>query len=222
MFKQTFLSVVGISILALVLGLYFSSGFNHNKQDLGYPWQVKHQPDGSITIFKINLGHTTLAQAESLFAEQAELSLFKPKDKEAVIEAYFDKILIAGFSSKLIISFSIDQSRIMGMYDRGARISTLGSGTRRVTLSSDDQVLIRNEAIASITYLQSANLTGAIIEKRFGKADQVIVEKKNETEHWLYPKLGVDVALHKDAKEVIMYVNPADFSKILTPLQNNI
>jgi len=220
MIKHAFLSVVAVSLLALLLGVYFSYNMDQS-QNLGFPWQVNKQADGSTTVFQINLGKTTLGQAEKLFNESAELSLFKPKDNNAVVEAYFDKILIGGLSSKIIVSFSIDQSRIMTMFDRGVRISTLGSGTRRVTLSSEDQKGMRNEAITAITYLPSINLTDDLVEKRFGIPEKKISEQKNETVHWLYPEIGVDVALHKDEKEVILYVMPANFSKVIAPLENS-
>ena len=219
MIKHAFLSVLAVSILALLLGLYFSSNMDQS-QNLGFPWQVNKHADGSTSVFQINLGKTTLGQAEKLFKESAELSLFKPKNNDAVIEAFFDKVLIGGLSSKIILSFSIDQSRIMPMLDSGVRISTLGSGTRRVTLSSDHQKGMRNEAISAITYLPSINLNDDLVEKRFGIPTKKISEQKNETVHWLYPDIGVDVALHEKEKEVILYVMPVNFSKVLAPLKN--
>jgi len=217
MFKHAFLSVVAVSILALLLGVYFSSTMDKS-QSLGFPWQITKQADGSTTVFQINLGKTTLGQVEALFHETAELSLFKPKDGHAVIEAYFGKVLIGGLSSKMIISFAIEQVQIVAMYDRGARISTLGDGTRRVTLSSEDQRNMSHEIVTSITYLPSINLTDELIEKRFGKPEKKITETDSATVHWLYPETGVDVVVHEKAKEVIMYVRPTDFSKILKPL----
>ena len=68
--------------------------------------------------------------------------------------------------------------------------------------------------------MPSINLTDDLVEKRFGHPEKKIHEQKNGTVHWLYPQIGVDVALHEDEKEVIQYVLPADFSKILTPLEN--
>ena len=203
MIKHTFLSVLAISFLALVLGMYFSSDMDDSLH-LGFPWQVVKHEDGSTSVFKIQLGKTIFSEVEQLFNEHAEVSLFKPKDKSAVIEAYFDKVLIGGLSSKIIISFSIDEKRLQDIFERGARISTLGSGTRRVTLSSDDQILIRNERVSSITYLPAINLTAELIEKRFGKPENKIIENNTDTEHWLYPDIGVDVVLNEKQKEVII------------------
>ena len=218
MLKHAFLSVLAISLLAMLLGVYFSTNRNPD-QDLGFPWQVTNNADGSTTVFKIQLGKTTLGEIEQQFQESAELSMFKPKEGEAVVEAYFDKILIGGLSSKIIVSFSIDQNKIISMYDEGVRISTLGSGTRRITLSSEDQRSMRHEPANALTYLPSIQLSEDLIEKRFGVPGKKIRETKSDIVHWLYPDIGVDVALDSTAKENIVYVKPAEFSKILGPLE---
>lgn len=212
MFKYTFLTVLVVSLLAVVLGMYLSSDIDKS-QVLGFPWQIKNLPDGSTSVFQINIGKTTLAQTEKLFQETAEISLFKAKEKDAVVEAYFNKVLIGGLSSKIVVSFSVKKSQLMSMYNKGARISTLGSGTRRVTLNSNDQILIRQAIITGITYLPSINLNAELIEKRFGQPEQKVIDQKSQAVHWLYPRIGVDVVLHNKKKEVISYVNPADFSK---------
>jgi len=221
MFKHTFLSVVAISLLAVLLGMYFS--FNADRgQVLGFPWQINKLDDGSTSIFKINLGKTTLGQAEKLFQETAELSLFKPKEKDAVIEAYFNKVLIGGLSSKIIISFTLEKSQLMSMYDRGVRISTLGSGARRVTLSSSDQKEMRNAVVTAITYLPSINLSDELVEKRFGNPESKVADPESGAMHWLYPEKGADVVLHKNDKEIIVYVKPENFYKLTEPLKNKL
>ena len=217
MLKHAFLSVLAVSLLAMLLGVYFSSDIDKS-QALGFPWQVKKHEDGSTSVFLIKLGTTTLGQSEKLFQEVAELSLFKPKDNDEVIEAFFNKVLIGGLSSKIIISFSLEKSQLVSMYDRGVRISTLGSGTRKVTLSSNDQVEMRNAVITAITYLPSINLSDDLVEKRFGKPENKIQDEQSGAMHWLYPEKGVDVVLHDSEKEVITYVLPAEFVKLTEPL----
>jgi len=220
MLKHTFLTVVGVSILALVLGMYFSLNMER-EQALGFPWQVSKLEDGSTSVFQVNLGKTTLGQTEKLFQEIAALSLFKHKEKDAVIEAYFNKVLIGGLSSKIILSFAIEKPQLMSMYDRGVRISTLGSGARRVTLSSDDQKEMRNAVVTGITYLPSINLSDELVEKRFGNPEKKITDPQSGAVHWLYPEKGVDVVLHENEKEIIVYVEPEKFYKLMEPLESS-
>ena len=56
--------------------------------------------------------------------------------------------------------------------------------------------------------------------QRFGEPLRRIQEAGGIS-HWLYPDKGLDIAINPDGKEVLQYINPADFSRIIEPLQNN-
>lgn len=217
---MTFLKVLGFSVLAVIAGVLITT-FMTPATSLGYPWQVEKQADGSTVIFQVNLGHTTLGEAEQLLKDVATLTLFSPPEGEAVIEAYFNELFIAGLKAKMVLTFAVEQQDVAAMFERGIRISTLGSGTRKVTLHADDEKLVRTKAITSMTYLPSINLQAELIEKRFGQPAEKIMDSKGGAEHWLYPDIGVDVALHEKQKEVIQYVIPGDFDKIRQPLLNS-
>jgi len=38
--------------------------------------------------------------------------------------------------------------------------------------------------------------------------------------HWLYPAIGLDLTVNDKGKEVLLYVKPADFSRVTAPLQD--
>ena len=214
-----FLSVLGFSALALIVGMLLSVPFG-NDSNLGYPWQVEVLPDGTTRVFQLQLGNTTLAEAEQLFQDEAEMTLFDPRDQKPVIEAYFNDLFIGGLKAKMVVSFDLHDEDIEAIYNRGVRISTLGSGTRKVTLDADDIARIRNEKIIALTYLPSINLEAALIQKRFGKADEKITDPVSGAVHWLYADRGVDVVLSEEQKEVVQYVLPANFAKLVAPLRN--
>jgi len=215
-----FLSVLIISVIAIVIGVFLSPSEEH-RVSLGYPWEINIMPDGTTSVFQVNLGKTSLGEAEELFKEVAELTLFKPRDDQSqpVIEAFFNKVQFGGLKAKMVFGFSLGQEQVMAMYERGVRISTLGSGTRRVTLSSEDSRNMRSAVIKSITYIPSINLQPNLVEQRFGKPESAIIERDTGTVHWLYPEKGVDVALNENAKEVLQYVLPQDFSLLSDPLK---
>ncbi|MDH5765158.1 MAG: hypothetical protein OEZ38_04000 [Gammaproteobacteria bacterium] len=217
---MTFLKVLAFSILAVIAGVLVTT-LMEPAPSLGFPWQVEQQPDGSTQIFKIQLGHTTLGEAEKLFQNTATLTLFSPPGSDPVVEAYFNELFIGGLKAKMVLTFDIEQQAIAAMYERGIRISTLGSGTRKVTLHSDDEAMMRQQVINSMTYLPSINLQAGLIEKRFGEPTEKLIDAEGGAEHWLYPDTGVDIALHAEQKEVIQYVLPADFDKIKQPLLEN-
>ena len=217
--RHVFLGVLGFSVLALIVGMLLSMQYG-DKSNLGFPWQVENMADGTTRVFQVHLGTTTLGQAEQLFQEGAELTLFVPRNEKPVIEAYFNDLFIGGLKAKMVVSFDLSPDQVQQIYDRGVRISTLGSGTRKVDLHSDDVARIKNEKIVAITYLPSINLDAGLIEKRFGQPDDKITDSASGAVHWLYSAKGVDVVLSDEQKEVVQYVMPVNFPRLVAPLQH--
>lgn len=217
--KYIFLKVLGFTLLALVGGVYLSSFTDPNVENAGYPWQIKHLESGHTQVFSLVIGQSTLGEAEKLFKESAEVTLFSAANTKPVIEAFFNEVKIGGLKSKMVMSIDVTESELESMFNRGARIATLGSGTRKVTLSSEDAQRVRQSAIASITYLPSVNLSAELIEKRFGQPQEKIADPESDAVHWLYPSIGVDIALSEDNKEVIQYVLPQKFDTLTQTLK---
>ena len=217
--KHAFLSVMGITILALFLGIYLSSLSERKVSDTGFPWQIENLESGHTRVFNLTIGESTLNDAEQLYKERAKINLFLSSQSDAVIEAFFSQVKIAGLKSKMVVSFDIPAEEIQAIYKRGERIATLDSGIRKVTLLDDDAQLVRQSVISSITYLPSIHLDAELIEKRFGQPAEKIKDTESDAIHWLYPNKGVDIALSETEKEVIQYVEPKDFNKLIAPLK---
>ena len=217
--KHAFLSVMGITILALFLGIYLSSLSERKVSDTGFPWQIENLESGHTRVFNLTIGESTLNDAEQLYKERAKINLFLSSQSDAVIEAFFSQVKIAGLKSKMVVSFDIPAEEIQAIYKRGERIATLDSGIRKVTLLDDDTQLVRQSVISSITYLPSIHLDAELIEKRFGQPAEKIKDTESDAIHWLYPNKGVDIALSETEKEVIQYVEPKDFNKLIAPLK---
>lgn len=118
----------------------------------------------------------------------------------------------------MIMVIDLPQSQLESMYQRGTRISTLGSGANKVTLHEQDLALLRQSPVISITYLPHTRLDETTIIKRFGQASQKITERDNPMVHWLYPELGLDIALNSDGLAVLQYTSPDRFSELQLPL----
>ena len=211
-------SVLMLAVAALVIGIMIPGG--DDKPTQTFPWQISHTADGGTQVFGLTLGQSTLHQAEQVFQSESELSLFEPAagKGQRVVEAYFDKVNLGGLSAKVVVVMALTPEQLQAMFERGARISTLGDGSRKVTLHVQDVVQIRETPIYTITYLPRIRLENALLEKRFGKPGQVIVEKETNTSHWLYPKLGLDIALDENNNAVLQYVAPAQFEQLIKPL----
>ena len=217
--KHVFLSVLAATLVALVVGVYLSSFQDPHADHAGYPWQIEQMASGHTRVFSLVVGESTLGEAEQVFKESAEITLFSAKDSLPVIEAFFAEVNIGGLKSKMVMSIDIPADEIERMLNRGARIATLGSGTRKVTLLDDDANRVRQLPIASITYLPSINLEPELIEKRFGQPSEKLADSESDAIHWLYPELGVDIALSEKNKEVIQYVMPKKFATLVQPLK---
>lgn len=181
------------------------------------PWQIE-RANGSTRVFGLTLGQSTLAEAEARFEEEAEVSLFATEQGEYEIEAYFDDIELSGLKAKVVIASAIAAPVAEKIYQRGTRVATLGSGTRKVTLHPDDIALVRRSPIASLTYLPRAHLTEELVSKRFGEPTQRVVEAESGVVHLLYPDKGLDIAISEKEREVLQYVPPQEFERLVAPL----
>ncbi|WP_455211148.1 hypothetical protein [Kaarinaea lacus] len=214
--KKIIIAVVISSALALFIGILIPGGDQTQKQIL--PWQIELTPEGSTRVFGLVLGHSTLLEAEQQWRTIAKVSLFAAPDNPPVIEAYFDKVTLGGLSAQMVLEIDIPAEQLQIMFARGERISTLGSGARKVALTDQDLALVRGSRITSITYVPRTRLQADVIQKRFGEPAQRLEESGSSTTHWLYPDKGLDVAVDDNGHAVLQYVAPAQFSRLQKPL----
>jgi hypothetical protein len=179
------------------------------------PWRIEVNADGSSSVLGVTLGHTTLGEVETLFDEGSELTLFVAKDDSISVEAFFEKIFLSGLRADMVMALDIPEAQKQAMFDRGARMSKLGSGEKKVTLSNEDEQAARQFPIRHITYLPMADLEPQLLESRFGTPARRVPADRG-IEHWLYPEQGLDIAVDPERKEVFQYVAPKDFQQLVT------
>ncbi len=214
--RSTFPWVLGFTLLAIVVAMLIPGQPKEREENL--PWQIQRVDGGTIEVFGLTLGKTTLRDAELQFGVEAEISLFVPEKGEMVVEAYFDQLRISGLAAKMVLTLGIPQAEIEGFYERGLRIAGLGSGGRKVTLSTKDLARARQAPLALVTYIPQVNLDEEVVLRRFGEPAERIAEPNSQTVHWLYPDRGLDLALNPKEKEVLQYVPPAAFDRLREPL----
>lgn len=214
-----FSKVLLASILAMALGLWLSwATVDRTPPPTDLPWQIEATADGSIKVFQTHLGTTTLGEFILHYRVHPEITLFVSPQGERVIEAYFDSLILAGLKAKVVLLLNVDSSQLDAMYDRGLRISTMGSGTRKVELSSEDVQTLNNAVIAGITYIPTINVSTEWLQKRFGEPTHKIKDNNTGAVHWVYADKGLDIALNDNDKEVFQYVHPKDIARLVEPL----
>ena len=213
-----FLRVLLLTLLALAVAMLLPGKAPEGPVYL--PWQVERTERGSSRVFGLELGRSTLNEVQQRFEEVFEVSMFARDDGSKVVEAYFDSVSLSGLRARVVVVMALTPEQLDGFYERGERIATMGSGTRKVTLGDADLQRLAEMPIASLTYIPKANLDAELVKARFGTPVERIRETGGEgrVEHWLYPELGLDLSLHEKGKEVLQYVQPARFESLRQPL----
>ncbi|MDP2805826.1 MAG: hypothetical protein Q8O24_07765 [Gallionellaceae bacterium] len=213
--KKIILAVFALAAVAISALLMIPSTPTDTPDTL--PWKITHPSPNSSRVFGITLGESSLDQAEKVFKEKTEVSLFKSTEGKMLVEAFFDELNLNGLKAKFVFTVTIPADEIEGMFKRGLRINNTPSG-KRITLAADDLVRVRQLPIYSITYLPTARLEEAIFSKRFGVPAERVRETKSGAVHWLYPQHGLDVTLGDGEKPLLQYVSPKDFELLRAPL----
>lgn len=216
--KTVFWPVLLVSIAAVAIAVLLPGGpAPERPRDL--PWQIEALPDGYSRVFGIVLGKSNLKELERHLDEPAEIGLFVHEQGKPMVEAYFNSVMLGGLKGRIVATMDFDEQALQGLYDRGARITTLAVGRRKVTLSDDDLPLVYRTPVAALTYLPRIDLEPDVLLRRFGEPAERIAEPGGSVEHWLYPAKGLDLAVNAEGKEVLQYVPPGRFEQLLAPLR---
>jgi hypothetical protein len=211
--RNIVLPILAMAILAVGAAILLPGG-RQVDPDPKVPWRVTVNPDGSSEVFGLTLGRSTLQDAQRLLDDEADITLFAAPDGALSLEAYFEQVLLSGLRADMVMTLDMPVDRLQTMYDQGLRVSKLGSGARKVSLSSEDSAQAQQAPIRFLTYLPMADLDPEIVEKRFGApAERIPVD--GGVSHWLYPELGLDIAMAPERKEVFQYVMPREFDELI-------
>jgi hypothetical protein len=184
------------------------------------PWVVSVDSQGRTQVFGFTVAETTLTDIRAVFGEEGKINLFSHEERKDrfSVEAYFEQVYLGGLRADFVITVGAEQAELEAMYERGLRISQLGSGGKKVELAPADIDTLAKMPIRAITYLPWKSLDAEILRNRFGQPDEMLTEETGVT-HWLYPEKRMDIGLDKDGGVVIQYVNPAEFQALIAPLR---
>jgi hypothetical protein len=186
------------------------------------PWQIEQDASGRTRVFGFTIGETRLQDVRGVFGEDGKINLFQDPTREEPlgVEAFFEQIHLQRLRADFVMTLELDQSTLEPMYERGLRISQVGSGSRKIRLDPTDEASVSSAPIRAISYLPKARLDEALIEQRFGVPSLRLAEPATGVVHWLYPERGIDIGRDPSGNVVIQYVNPDDFERLLRPLRD--
>jgi hypothetical protein len=222
--RRMILSILAAAVLGFVGIMLLLPDERDEDTTPRLPWLVERDAQGRTRVFGFTLGVTPLSEVQRVFAEAGEVNLFAKLDGNQQVtdfglEAYFEQIYLSRLRGDFVIGIQADAATLAPMYERGLRISQLGSGAKKVELDPADIATLVSLPIASITYLPWKSLDAEIVTKRFGTPADLRVEPETGVTHWLYPERGMDLAMDKKGGVVIQYVDPEAFGRLIQPLE---
>ena len=184
-----------------------------------YPWQITLMADGSSRIFGIHLGVTTVAEARQQLGKGPRLALFENPDGALSLELFYKEFNRAGLSGKLILTAGGAKETLQNLKQQSRKNKKLESGVVQHYLDKGLLSVIDSMLITAMTYMPYANLEEEVVSARFGEpAEKIRTHEK--AQHWLYPDRGLDLIINEEGKEILQYVPPEDFGKLLKPLRS--
>lgn len=213
------LGILALALMAIGLLMWLPGG-RAPDPDPKLPWRITAHADGSASVFGLTLGTSTLAEARRILGDTGEATLFLAPGGALTLEVFFQQVFLSGLRADFVLGLDLDPGQAQAMFERGERMATLGSGTRKISLAAQDLARLGDLPVRHVTYLPMADLAPSLLETRFGAPAERIPEAGTDVMHWLYPDQGLDIAVSPGAKEVFQYVSPRDFARLIAPLRD--
>ncbi len=213
------LSLLGLIVLALVIPFLIPGAGKQEGIDpnANLPWQIEVDAQGHSTVFGLQPGLSTLGDVRRKLPGEMELAIIAKPDEVGSLEAYYAQAALGFVLAKVIVTVDLNNEQISAIRERALKAEHMESTTRKITLHPDDAAAADKMPIRAIAVIPSVNLDEATLIQRFGQPGERLVFSETRT-HLLYPRLGLDVVVDKDGKELFQYVAPQQFAQLRDPL----
>jgi hypothetical protein len=213
------LSLIALVLLALIVPFIIPGSGKQEGVDpnSNLPWQVAVDGQGGSTVFGLKPGISTLGEVRQRLGNEIEVAIIAEPNEIGSLEGYYAQVPLGFVLAKMVVTVDASDAEISAMRERAPRAKHMESTTRRITLHPDDLANADRLPLRAISVIPASNIDEATIVQRFGEPGERIVVSDKRT-HLLYPKLGLDVVVDKDGKELLQYVAPKQFSRLREPL----
>lgn len=206
--------VAALTLPFLIPGSGKQDGVDPNSN---LPWQITLDGVGRSQVFGLMPGVSTLADLKQRLGGELEVAIIAEPNEVGSLEAYYAQVPLGFVLAKVIATVDTSKQAISEMRERALKAKHMESMTRKITLHPDDLVAADRLPIKAISVIPTVNLDEATIVQRFGEPGERVVVSPTRV-HLLYSKLGLDVMVDKDGKELFQYVSPAQFESLRAPL----
>jgi hypothetical protein len=212
-------TIIALAILALLVFLFWPSPERGPRQTgtTMMPWEVQQTADGHIRVMGVELGVSTLNDARKALGSQGEMALFEDQHGLSA-EGFFSEFTSGGLSGRIIVALALPQNQLRLMAGRATKREPTETGSIKMRPHWQDQDALGASVIRSLTYIPYVDLDDEVIRSRFGEPARTLRVDEQRV-HYLYPDKGLDLLLDRKGKEVVQYVDPAQFAALIAPLQ---
>ncbi|WP_290877272.1 hypothetical protein [Aquabacterium sp.] len=225
-------AALGLSVLIVGMGSHGgapdaangASAATAGATQAALPWQIERLPDGRSRVLGLTLspegqsGASTLADARAHWGPDTEIAVIAAPNEDGTLEAFVDPANAGFVTGKLVITARLSPEAIRGIKSRSPKGEFMESTTRKFKIAAEDLSQALAAPITALGFIPQANLDEATIVARFGEPAERVRSNGHLT-HFLYPALGLDIALDTEGKEILQYVAPADFNRLAQPLR---
>lgn len=178
------------------------------------PWQIEISADGRSTVFGLTLPGATLGSAHARWGTDLQIAVMARRDEVGRLEAYLDNFRAGGITGRLLLATELPAATVLKLRERARKSEQVDADTRRYAPGAVDLDEVLAAPLVGISFIPGAQLDALTLTQRFGAP----AEKRaggDRLEHWLYPALGLAIVLDAQGKELLQYVAPADFERLL-------
>ena len=206
--NRTFLILlmIGVAMIIAVIGQ------DQPVNDLDYlPWEVNRLDNGSIRVFGLTLGKSTIQEANQIYASFATTRLqdiTSANDTHShQLIAIYDELSIGGINTKIHLGYQLDSKKVADIYNtlpqkNNTNINDTEAMLYPLDIKTERSLL--NTPVSSITYIPSIDFGEDVIRQRFGQAAEEL--KINDMKQlWFYPELGLQIYIHADKPDRFVY-----------------
>lgn len=218
--------IIALLLCFASIAIYFFDVFFLQKSEFDkglsvsrLPWQIKINENGSSTVFGQTFSISTLQSLKKTVAREPLIRVFRNPDGSLSLEAFFNNVMLSYMTSKIIVKLKVSPEELLALESRAISRDANPTGGYGLTLSEADVQQVYGLKISTITWLPTwFRLDESMVVKRFGKMTEKVTTS-DSAQHWLYPKLGLDIIKKQDGRIALQYIDPREFNKVIENLQ---
>lgn len=204
-----------VAIIALVLGAFWllrpppDPEMIKPRTDL--PWQVQVNTDGSVHVFDLDIGRSTLRDAIAKFGPPEGAAVFQHSNGRLDLEAYFGKVHFGPLVARVVVKLEAPPEEKRRLAESAKKRESSPTGDWKFRLPNDAIDRLLDHRLIAISYIPGTrSLDQAFYVERFGPP-QAWLKEKEGARSLFYPARGLSILIDDAGPEVLEYTRPQDF-----------